>query len=135
MKKKIFIAVSIILLAALGYGLKEFYRTPTKANEMSPVYEGPAKAFVENIDKYKSGEVIKLMDTIQSVEKKSITLPFNTIVHRDSTDTKNWPKKGYIEVQGFYHGIIIEDFFGDTTTLIHIGGAFLLNSDDSEDLN
>jgi len=135
MKKKIFIAASVVLLAALVYGLMEFFRTPAKANDVSPAYEGSAESFVENIDRYTTGDAIRLMDTIESVEIKSITLPFNTIVVRDSTDTKKWPKKGYVEVQGFYHGIITEEFFGETTTLIRIGGAFLLNSDDSEDLD
>ena len=133
MKKKIFIAVSVVLLAALVYGLMEFFRTPTKACDLNSEYEGEAKAFVDNIHSYKTQAVVKLMDTIVSAESKSITLPMNTIVVKDSSEMKEWPKEGYVVIQGFYQGIEIDEFFGDT--LIRIGGACLLNSDDSEDLD
>ena len=132
MKKKIFISATVVLLAAVVFGLYQYFRTPDTANDLPPVFTGNAESIASEADAFQIGDVVLIMDTIQRVESKSITLPNGVIVGRDSTDTQTWPSNGYVSVKGFYQGIEIDDFFGDT--LIRIGRAFLVNPDDAKDL-
>ena len=132
MKKKIFISATVVLLAAVVFGLYQYFRTPATANDLPPVFTGNAESMASEVDAFQIGDVVLLQDTIRSAESKSISLPNGVIVVRDSSDTQTWPTRGYVSVKGFYQGIEIDDFFGDT--LIRIGRAFLVNPDDAKDL-
>lgn len=132
MKKKIFISATVVLLAAVVFGLYQYFRTPATANDLPPVFTGNAESMASEVDAFQIGDVVLLQDTIRSAESKSISLPNGVIVVRDSSDTQTWPTSGKVSVKGFYQGIEIDDFFGDT--LIRIGRAFLVNPDDAKDL-
>jgi len=132
MKKKIFISATAVLLAAVSFGLYQYFRTPAAAMDLPPVFTGNAESMASEADAFQIGDVVLLHDTIRSAESKSISLPNGVIVGRDSSDTQIWPTNGYVSVKGFYQGIEIDDFFGDT--LIRIGRAFLVNPDDAKDL-
>lgn len=132
MKKNTYITATVVLLAAVSFGLYQYFRTPAAAMDLPPAFNGNAESMASVAHEFQIGDVVLLRDTIQSAESKSITLPNGVIVVRDSSDTQNWPSSGYIAVKGFYQGIEIDDFFGDT--LMRVGGAFLLDLTDSEDL-
>jgi hypothetical protein len=127
MKKKLLYTGTVVFLAAVFFGLYEFFRTPSKANQMKPIYEGSASEFVEFLQEnpLESGAVLRINDNIVSTESKSVTFPAGVIATRDTSDTNLWPEEGYISVQGIYNGIEIDDFFGDT--IVRLSGCFLLD--------
>jgi len=134
MKKKIYFAATVVLVAAVSFGLYQYFRTPAAAIDLSPAYTGQADHnFISNLEALEVGAVVELRDTIRSAESKSITLSNGVIVVRDSADAQQWPSSGFIAVKGFYQGVEIDDFFGDT--LIRVGGAFLLESTQPEHLD
>lgn len=133
MKKKIYITATVVLLATVSFGLYQYFRTPAAAMDLAPVFTGNAQSMAREAAKFQIRDVVVLQDTVVSAESKSISLPNGVIVVRDSSDTQTWPSSGYVSVKGFYQGIEIDDFFGDT--LIRVGGAFLLESTNSEDLD
>lgn len=133
MKKKIYITATVVLLATVSFGLYQYFRTPAAAMDLAPAFTGNAQSMSREAAKFQIRDVVVLQDTVVSAESKSISLPNGVIVVRDSSDTQTWPSSGYVSVKGFYQGIEIDDFFGDT--LIRIGGAFLLESTNSEDLD
>lgn len=132
MKKNIFISATVVLLAAVSFGLYQYFRTPAAAIDLPPAFTGNAESMANEAAAFDIGDVVLVQDTIRSAESKSISLPNGVIVVRDSSDTQNWPTSGFVSVKGFYQGIEIDDFFGDT--LIRVGGAFLLEPTDSENL-
>ena len=132
MKKNIYIIATVVLLAAVSFGLYQYFRTPAAAMDLPPVFTGTAESMANEAAAFDIGDVVLVQDTIRSAESKSIALPHGVIVVRDSSDMQTWPSSGYVSVKGFYQGIEIDDFFGDT--LIRVGGAFLLEPSDSEDL-
>ncbi|MCH1535044.1 MAG: hypothetical protein L7S65_08840 [Schleiferiaceae bacterium] len=133
--KKVLITLSFFVAGALSIGLYQYFRTPEKAMEQQPVFEGSADGFAGLLMDYEweTGTVVQLSDTIQSAERKSITFPQGIIITRDTADKALWPNEGYITVQGIYQGLEVDEFFGET--LIRINGAFLLKTAKSEDLN
>ena len=133
MKKKIYITATVVLLATVSFGLYQYYRTVAAAMDLSPAFTGNGQSMAREAAKFQIRDVVVLQDTVVSAESKSISLPNGVIVVRDSSDTQTWPSSGYVSVKGFYQGIEIDDFFGDT--LIRVGGAFLLESTNSEDLD
>lgn len=133
MKKKIYITATVVLLATVSFGLYQYFRTLAVAMDLSPAFTGNAQSMAREAAKFQIRDVVVLQDTVVSAESKSISLPNGVIVVRDSSDTQTWPSSGYVSVKGFYQGIEIDDFFGDT--LIRVGGAFLLESTNSEDLD
>lgn len=133
MKKKIYITATVVLLATVSFGLYQYFRTPATAMDLSPAFTGNAQFMASEAAKFPIGDVVVLKDTVVSAESKSISLPNGVIVVRASSDTQTWPSSGYVTVKGFYQGIEIDDFFGDT--LIRVGGAFLLEPTNSEDLD
>ena len=133
MKKKIYITATVVLLATVSFGLYQYFRTPAAAMDLSPAFTGNSQSMAREAAKFQIRDVVVLQDTVVSAESKSISLPNGVIVVRDSSDTQTWPSSGYVSVKGFYQGIEIDDFFGDT--LIRVGGAFLLESTNSEDLD
>ena len=133
MKKKIYLLATVVLVAAVSFGLYQYFRTPDAAVDLKPSYKGNAATFARTASTYEVGDVVELRDLIGSFESKSITLPGGVIVVRDSSDVQVWPSSGYIAIKGFYQGIEIDDFFGDT--LIRVGGAFLLESTQPEHLD
>ena len=132
MKKNIYITATVVLLATVSFGLYQYFRTPAAAMDLPPVFTGTAESMANEAADFDIGDVVLVQDTIRSAESKSIALPHGVIVVRDSSDMQTWPSSGYVSVKGFYQGIEIDDFFGDT--LIRVGGAFLLEPSDSEDL-
>jgi hypothetical protein len=132
MKKNIYIVATVVLLATVSFGLYQYFRTPAAAMDLPPVFTGTAESMANEAAAFDIGDVVLVQDTIRSAESKSIALPHGVIVVRDSSDMQTWPSSGYVSVKGFYQGIEIDDFFGDT--LIRVGGAFLLEPSDSEDL-
>ena len=133
MKKKIYHTVTVVLMAAVSFGLYQYFRTPATAIDLPPAFNGDAQSMASELDKFHIGDVVLLQDTVVSAESKSISLPNSVIVVRDSSDTQTWPSSGYVSVKGFYQGIELDDFFGDT--LIRVGGAYLLEPTNSEDLD
>ena len=134
MKKKIYVTATVVLVAAVSFGLYQYFRTPAAAIDLRPAYSGKAdQNFISALQQLETGAVVELQDTIRSAESKSITLSNGVIVVRDSADLQTWPTSGYIAVKGFYQGIEIDDFFGDT--LIRVGGAFLLEGTQPEHLD
>lgn len=133
MKKKIYITATVVLVATVSFGLYQYFRTPAAAMDLAPTFTGNAQSMAREAAKFQIRDVVVLQDTVVSAESKSISLPNGVIVVRDSSDTQTWPSSGYVSVKGFYQGIEIDDFFGDT--LIRVGGAFLLESTNSEDLD
>jgi len=132
MKKNIYIVATVVLLATVSFGLYQYFRTPAAAMDLPPVFTGTAESMANEAAAFDIGDVVLVQDTIRSAESKSIALPHGVIVVRDSSDMQTWPSSGYVSVKGFYQGIEIDDFFRDT--LIRVGGAFLLEPSDSEDL-
>jgi hypothetical protein len=134
MKKKIYLTATVVLVAAVSFGLYQYFRAPAAAIDLRPVYSGKAdQNFISSLQQLETGAVVELQDTIRSAESKSITLSNGVIVVRDSADLQTWPTSGYIAVKGFYQGIEIDNFFGDT--LIRVGGAFLLEGTQPEHLD
>ena len=132
MKNNIYIVATVVLLATVSCGLYQYFRTPAAAMDLHPVFTGTAESMANEAAAFDIGDVVLVQDTIRSAESKSIALPHGVIVVRDSSDMQTWPSSGYVSVKGFYQGIEIDDFFGDT--LIRVGGAFLLVPTDSENL-
>ncbi len=133
--KKVLITLSFFVAGALSIGLYQYFRSPEKAMEQQPVFEGSADGFAGLLMDYEweAGTVVQLSDTIQSAERKSITLPHGIIVTKDTSDQSLWPTKGYITLKGLYQGKEVDEFFGET--LIRINGAFLLESSKPENLD
>lgn len=133
--KKVLITLSFFVAGALSIGLYQYFRTPEKAMEQQPFFEGSADGFAGLLmdSKWETGTVVQLSDTIQSAERKSITFPHGIIITRDTSDKALWPAEGYITVQGIYQGKEVDEFFGET--LIRINGAFLLKTAKSENLD
>ena len=132
MRKKIYITATVVLVAAVSFALYQYFRTPVTAIDLPPTFTGNGQSIASGSTKFQIGDVVLLQDTIVSAESKSISLPNGVIVVRDSSDLQTWPSSGYVSVKGFYQGIEIDDFFGDT--LIRVGGAFLLEPTNSENL-
>lgn len=133
--KKALITFSFFVAGAASIGLYQYFRTPDKAMEMKPAYEGSADGFAGILMdfEWETGTVIQLSDTIQSAELKSITFPNGIIVTKDTSDSSLWPTEGYITVKGIYQGKEVDEFFGET--LIRVSGAFLLEPSKPENLN
>lgn len=133
--KKYFLIATAVLVAAVSFGLYQYFRAPEKALDLSPSFTGTATELRLYLRSQPSepGTVLEVHDTIRSAESKSITLPGNVIVVKDTSDAQLWPSSGYVEIIGFYQGVEIDEFFGDTLT--RIGGAFLLHPTNSEDLD
>jgi len=133
--KKALITFSFFVAGAASIGLYQYFRTPEKAMEQKPTFEGSADGFAGILmdSEWEIGTVIQLSDTIQSAERKSITFPNGIIVTKDTADISFWPKEGYITVKGVYQGIEVDEFFGET--LIRVSGAFLLQPSKPENLN
>ncbi len=133
--KKALITFSFFVAGASSIGLYQYFRTPEKAMEQEPVFEGSADGFagilMDSI--WETGTVVQLSDTILSAERKSITFPHGIIVTKDTSDPSLWPTGGYITVKGLYQGKEVDEFFGET--LIRVSGAFLLEPTKSENLN
>lgn len=133
--KKYFLIATAVLVAAVSFGLYQYFRAPEKAVDLTPAFLGSAAEltmFLES-NPAEPGIPVEIHDTIGSAESKSITLPGNVIVVKDTSDVQQWPSSGYVEIVGFYQGVEIDEFFGDTLT--RIGGAFLLHPTNSEDLD
>ena len=133
--KKALITFSFFVAGAASIGLYQYLRTPEKAMEQEPVFEGSADGFAGILMNYEweTGTVVQLSDTIQSAERKSITFPNGIIVTKDTSDSSLWPTEGYITVKGIYQGKEVDEFFGET--LIRVSGAFLLEPSKSENLD
>ena len=133
--KKALITFSFFVAGASSIGLYQYLRTPEKAMEQEPVFEGSADGFAGILMNYEweTGTVVQLSDTIQSAERKSITFPNGIIVTKDTSDSSLWPTEGYITVKGIYQGKEVDEFFGET--LIRVSGAFLLEPSKPENLN
>lgn len=133
--KKVLITLAFFVTGAVSIGLYQYFRTPEKAIEQEPVFEGSADGFAGILmdSEWETGAVVQLSDTIQSAERKSITFPNGIIVTKDTSDHGLWPTEGYITVKGLYQGKEVDEFFGET--LIRVSGAFLLEPTKSENLN
>ena len=133
--KKALITLAFFITGAVSIGLYQYFRTPEKAMEQKPVFEGSADGFAGILMdfEWETGTVIQLSDTIQSAERKSITFPNGIIVTKDTSDSSLWPTEGYITVKGIYQGKEVDEFFGET--LIRVSGAFLLEPSKPENLN
>ncbi|MDA0740424.1 MAG: hypothetical protein O2862_00740 [Bacteroidetes bacterium] len=133
--KKVLITLTFFVTGAFSIGLYQYFRTPEKAMEQKPVFEGSADGFAGILmdTEWETGTVVQLSDTIQSAESKSITFPNGIIVTKDTSDQGLWPTEGYITVKGLYQGKEVDEFFGET--LIRVSGAFLLEPTKSENLN
>jgi len=133
--KKVLITLAFFITGAVSIGLYQYFRTPEKAMEQKPVFEGSADGFAGILMdfEWETGTVIQLSDTIQSAERKSITFPNGIIVTKDTSDSSLWPTEGYITVKGIYQGKEVDEFFGET--LIRVSGAFLLEPSKPENLN
>jgi outer membrane protein assembly factor BamA len=133
--KKVLITLAFFITGAVSIGLYQYFRTPEKAMEQKPVFEGSADGFAGILldSEWETGAVVQLSDTIQSAESKSITFPNGIIVTKDTSDHVVWPTEGYITVKGLYQGKEVDEFFGET--LIRVSGAFLLEPTKSENLN
>lgn len=99
MKKNIYIIATVVLLAAVSFGLYQYFRTPAAAMDLPPAFTGNAESMANEAAAFEIGDVVLVQDTIRSAESKSISLPNGVIVVRDSSDTQTWPTSGFVSVK------------------------------------
>lgn len=120
---------------AVFFALYQFFRTAPSADELRPQFTGSSADFAveARAGAFAPGTVVRVSGAVSFAESISLELDGGVIATKDSSDTQEWPDHGTLVVQGFYNGVEVDDFFGDT--LVRLGGCFLLEATESEDLD
>lgn len=134
MKSKTFLSViAAAFVAAMGIAAYLYFKPVAKATDREPQFTGTATQFAALAPEFPVGAPVRIQGSILSAESKSVELDGGLFASKDSTDLAQWPSSGAVEFIGYYNGIEIDDFLGDT--LIRLNGCFLLESSQPQDLH
>lgn len=134
MKKKLLLVGSIAIVAAVLYGLSEYFRTNEKAIDQKADVQISALSLGAAVGegRIEVGDIVEVQGSIVSAEERSAELMGGVLITKDETDMEQWPSQGDHRFKALFNGVEIDDFFGDT--LYRFSGGFLLEPLESEDL-
>ncbi|MEY2962947.1 MAG: hypothetical protein RL754_208 [Bacteroidota bacterium] len=126
MKRNSILIAAVVLLTAVVFGLYSYFEKVEKASDVDPEVVCTTTEIKELLaaNALAVGDVVRITGEIRLSESSSVGLDHGVIVSRDTTDAAAWPEEGKATFQGYYSGVEIDDFFGDT--LYRVSAAFLL---------
>ena len=135
MKKKIFLTIAVVFLAAVFFGISEYFRTPLTVLEREPtaILDSQGLEEVVRTKNLVPGDVAQLTGEIVSAESQSVELIGGVLITRSAEDAAAWPKAGTATFKAKFDGVEEDEFFGEM--LYRFSGGFLVEGLQSEDLN
>ncbi len=135
MKKKIFLAIAVVLLAAVSFGLYEYFRAPQTAleREVRITLDSQQLEMAVDMENLITGDVAQISGEIIAGESQSVELIGGVIITRSIKDQAHWPKVGSATFKAKFDGVEEDEFFGEL--LYRFSGGFLVKSLQSEYLN
>lgn len=135
MKKKIFLSVAVVLLAAVLFGLNEYFRAPKTAleREASLTLESQGLEVAVGMEELMPGDVAVIAGEIISSESQSVELIGGVLITRSAEDQSIWPAAGSASFKAKFDGVEEDEFFGEM--LYRFSGGFLVEGLQSQDLN
>ena len=135
MKKKIFQGIAGVVLAAVFFGLYEYFRTPQTAleRETSLMLDSQGLEMAVGMENLMPGDVAEISGEIIAAESQSVGLIGGVIITRSTEDQTKWPKAGSATFKAKFDGVEEDEFFGEL--LYRFSGGFLIKGLQSENLN
>ena len=135
MMKKIFLSVTVVLLAAVFFGLYEYFRTPETAleREASITLDSQGLEVAVGMENLIPGDVAEISGEIIAAESQSVELIGGVLITRSAEDLTEWPKAGSATFKAKFDGVEEDEFFGEL--LYRFSGGFLVKGLQSENLN
>ncbi len=135
MMKKIFLSVTVVLLAAVFFGIYEYFRTPETAleREASLTLDSQGLEVAVGMENLIPGDVAEISGEIIASESQSVELIGGVIITRSTEDQAKWPKAGSATFKAKFDGVEEDEFFGEL--LYRFSGGFLVKGLQSENLN
>ena len=135
MMKKIFLSVTVVLLAAVFFGLYEYFRTPETAleREASLTLDSQGLEVAVGMENLIPGDVAEISGEIIAAESQSVELIGGVLITRSAEDQTEWPKAGSATFKAKFDGVEEDEFFGEL--LYRFSGGFLVKGLQSENLN
>lgn len=135
MKKKIFLLVAVVVLAAVFFGLSEYFRTPKTAleQEATMVLDSQRLEKAVGMEDLKPGDIAVISGEIVSAESQSVELIGGVLITRSKEDQAQWPKAGGASFKAKFDGVEEDEFFGEL--LYRFSGGFLVKGLQAKDLN
>ena len=135
MMKKIFLSVTVVLLAAVFFGLYEYFRTPETAleREASLTLDSQGLKVAVGMENLIPGDVAEISGEIIAAESQSVELIGGVLITRSVEDLTEWPKAGSATFKAKFDGVEEDEFFGEL--LYRFSGGFLVKGLQSENLN
>ena len=135
MKKKIFLLIAVVVLAAVFFGLSEYFRTPETAleREATVVLDSQKLEMAVGMGNLKPGDVAVISGEIVSAESQSVELIGGVLITRSTEDSAEWPKAGGATFKAKFDGVEEDEFFGEM--LYRFSGGFLVEGLQSKNLD
>src|SRR5210317_347825 len=126
MMKKIFLSVTVVLLAAVFFGLYEYFRTPETAleREASLTLDSQGLEVAVGMENLQPGDVAEISGEIIAAESQSVELIGGVLITRSAEDQTEWPKAGSATFKAKFDGVEEDEFFGEL--LYRFSGGFLV---------
>jgi len=135
MMKKIFLSVTVVLLAAVFFGLYEYFRTPENAleREASLTLDSQGLEVAVGRENLQPGDVAEISGEIIAAESQSVELIGGVLITRSAEDQTEWPKAGSATFKAKFDGVEEDEFFGEL--LYRFSGGFLVKGLQSKNLD
>lgn len=136
MKKKIFQGIAVVVLAAVFFGLYEYFRTPQTAleREASQILDSQELEMAVGMENLMPGDIAEISGEIIAAESQSVELLGGVVITRSKLDEASWPKQGsFGNFRAKFDGVEEDEFFG--ALLYRFSGGFLVKGLQSKDLN
>lgn len=135
MKKKIFQGIAVVVLAAVFFGLYEYFRTPQTAleREVSLTLDSQGLEMAVGMENLMPGDVAEISGEIIASESQSVELIGGVVITRSAEDVATWPKAGSATFKAKFDGVEEDEFFGEL--LYRFSGGFLIKGLQSKNLN
>lgn len=135
MKKKIFQGIAVVVLAAVFFGLYEYFRTPQTAleREVRLTLDSQGLEMAVGMENLMPGDVAEISGEIIAAESQSVELIGGVVITRSAEDVATWPKAGSATFKAKFDGVEEDEFFGEL--LYRFSGGFLVKGLQSKNLD
>ena len=135
MKKKIFQGIAVVVLAAVFFGLYEYFRKKWNFYifDFFQILDSQKLEMAVGMENLIPGDVAEISGEIIASESQSVELIGGVIITRSTEDQAKWPKAGSATFKAKFDGVEEDEFFGEL--LYRFSGGFLVKGLQSENLN
>ena len=127
MKRKIILTISVVVLAAIFFGLSEYFRTPQTAleREVQLTLDSQELEMAVGMENLMPGDIAEISGEIIAAESQSVELLGGVVITRSQLDDTPWPKQGsFGNFRAKFDGVEEDEFFEEL--LYRFSGGYLV---------